>query len=176
MNYEKSYFDMLLPKQQVNTTLVVESFRTQGSYEIEINATIKNPTFSDKALVLIDSLEKENGNQDNISTTKTRIAYARDLLSSNPKCLELNEVLGDIQKDLDNGRVSVAKSKIEEVINACRYLTSTQDINEEKPGIITVNFDNIRNNTKLFYTIIATAALALLGIVFSMYYTNKKQD
>jgi hypothetical protein len=108
MSFDTDYFSEISPNSQKKVNLTVVSFRTQGRYEIEIKGIVDNPSFNDSAIVLIDSLQKEN-EKDSEITTKTMITFAKDLLSTNPKCLELNEMLKEIEDDLNQKRYDIAE-------------------------------------------------------------------
>lgn len=172
--FDKNSFETLLPSEEKDAFLTLNSYRTQGSYEIEVVASIQNPKFNDSALILIDSLEKQNDESSSSESANTKIAYAMDMLSANPKCLELNEMLDEIKLDIGNGKINEASIKLENVIKTCRYLISEKELIEEKPSIIRFSFDNLKNNPKMFYLVVSLIAFAFLGMCFSIYYTNKK--
>ncbi|MBR9690935.1 hypothetical protein GOV08_04595 [Candidatus Woesearchaeota archaeon] len=173
MSFKKDFIETLGIGEETNTELEITSYRSQGTYEVEVKASVAQPSFYDTALIVVASIESDAGD---IATAKTKIAYAQDLLSSNPKCLDLNEMLLDIQKNIDAGKLALASKKLDDVITTCRYLTSQKELIEESPNIISVNINRIRNNTNLFYSISIIIIISILGTVFSIYYTNKKQE
>lgn len=174
MSFEKDYFQQLFTNIEENTNLIVKSYRNQGRYEIEIKAEAQNPSFSDTAVVLISSIEKEEGDASSKITAKTMISHAKDLLSTNMKCLELNEQLKDVEKDIEGKKYSVAQQKIDEIIKTCKYLTSEKEFSIEKPNIVYVSMKKIRNNPTLLYTLFAMMTALVFGVGYSIYYTNKK--
>lgn len=175
MTFDKSNIDQLFPNTEEKVNLYVKSFRSQGSYEIEVKAKVNNPGFEDTAVILVSSVEKDEGLTQSEETTKTMITFAKDLLSTNKKCLELNEVLNDVEKDLSQKNYASAQKKIDDIVKSCRYLSSSKEAFTESPkNVLSLNIKNLQNNQFLFYIISGIVIIACFGIIFSIYYTNKK--
>ncbi len=173
MYFDKNYFPEILQNDKETTYLRVNSYRTQGKYEISISALVSEPSFNDTAMVIVSSIQKEN-DKDPESTTKTMISFAKDLLSTNPKCLELNEMFNDVEKDLSQKKYDNAQKKIDEIVKTCRYLNSEKTLINEEPKNIYVSMQRIKNNPQIFYTMLSVIMLSLVGVGYSIYYTNRK--
>ncbi|MBR9676418.1 hypothetical protein GOV05_05400 [Candidatus Woesearchaeota archaeon] len=174
LSFETEFIEAILPRQEVNTFLIVTPYRNKPNYEITVYANVTDPKFTDKVTILVDSLEKSKGDE---TLTNTKITYAQDLLSSNPECLELNEALGIIRNNLEKtGNQEAAISRIDEIINMCRYLTSTKQPLDEKPEIIRVDFERLRLNKPVFYSTLLAGSIILLSLAYSIIYSNKKDE
>ncbi|PLW80722.1 hypothetical protein C0585_01090 [Candidatus Woesearchaeota archaeon] len=172
--FDDETIDMLIPKESFDTKLTITSFNTHGSYNVNIFANVSNPKFSDKAVVLVSSSEKSKGDE---TATNTKITFASDLLSSNSQCLELNEALEEIRNGLG---VSIdyvtAASMLDDIIETCRYLTSTKEAIQEKPDMIIIDINRFIANKTLLYSVISIISILFLSLGYAVYYSNKKID
>ncbi|PIN70976.1 hypothetical protein COV94_00245, partial [Candidatus Woesearchaeota archaeon CG11_big_fil_rev_8_21_14_0_20_57_5] len=99
--------DEMEPYSAVMSTLIVTSFKAQGSYEIVLTANVSNPPYQASSKMFLNTyhMGEHNGSQVN-----TRIAFARDLLASKSECLELTESLQDAQKAIAAGEIDKANA------------------------------------------------------------------
>ncbi len=139
LRLSREFFPSLQPNQKEFITLFVESHRTYGTYEIIIEAeadaisvaedgTEKKSRFREKAKIFVNSLLKSEGNDTQVNT---KLAFAEDLLSTNPECLELNEFLKKARGILEEGDTSEADKMLGQVIESCKYLIAPREVEPE---------------------------------------------
>ena len=88
-----------------------------------------DPVYTDTATIMINSAEmRSEGEQ-----LESKISFARDLLSSNPECQELSELLTQAQKELDNGNYEGTSKIVDSVINGCKYLVNNAKKTDQTP-------------------------------------------
>jgi hypothetical protein len=85
-----------------------------------VTAKITSIDHTDVATIYVNSLER--GKED-IESLKSRIGFARDLLSDNPECAELVEILDSAERNIE----TVPLETINGVINGCKYLINDVD-------------------------------------------------
>jgi hypothetical protein len=138
----KEHFDTIKGGQKEFVTLTVESYKTYGTYEILVEAsadatsiaddgTEKISTFHERAKVFVNSLLKASGNE---SQVNTKLAFAEDLLSNNPECLELNEFMKKAKQAVAEGNKEKAENLLDQVVESCKYLIAPR---EKRPEIET---------------------------------------
>ena len=130
LRFTKNYFATIEKKTSVETSLIVESYTTLGSYEIVVFADVKDPEFNDSAKFFMSSIELGQWGQKEFDT---KIAFTRDLLEENPECLELNEQLVDAQKLIAKSDYKRAQLLIQSVVDTCKYLITTKEPIIEEP-------------------------------------------
>ena len=85
----------------------------------------------DTATIYVNALEK--GSED-INSLKVRVGFARDLLSDNPECAELTELLDRAKTSSDGDTLQL----INAVVSGCKYLIAeNQAPSEEFPESFT---------------------------------------
>lgn len=126
-DFDQDYFEVIGYRETKKTSLTVTNYRLGENFEIKIDANVSTPPFSDSATVLINSLEREDIGQ----KIQTKVTFARDLLQSNPECLELNELLKRAEDQITKGDYENALRNVDSVIEGCKYLISQKD--EKKP-------------------------------------------
>ncbi|MBW2971582.1 tandem-95 repeat protein [Candidatus Woesearchaeota archaeon] len=131
----RDFIPRLEPNQKDFITLFVDSYKTYGTYEILIEATAdaisvaedgteKKSEFTEKAKIFINSLLKAEGNE---SQVNTKLAFAEDLLSSNPECLELNEFLKKAKQKIQEKQTEEAGKMLDQVVESCKYLIAPRE-------------------------------------------------
>ncbi|MBW2964462.1 hypothetical protein KY363_03295 [Candidatus Woesearchaeota archaeon] len=134
LTLDKDYFDEIAPNDKKFVTLRVDSFKTYGAYEILVQATAeatasaedgteKTSEFTETAKIFVNSLLKAEGNDTQVNT---KLAFAEDLLSTNPECLELNEFLQKARDQLKSNPAEADKT-IGQVIDSCKYLLAPKE-------------------------------------------------
>ena len=101
---------------------------------------------------------------------ESKISFARDLLSSNPECQELTELLLQAKKELSNNNYVGTAKIVDNVINGCKYLVNNAKKNTEQPNgqfVKTFEWQKAYND----YLIIGLFALLF---VISLFYILKK--
>ncbi|MFH1511483.1 MAG: hypothetical protein ABIF10_07365, partial [Candidatus Woesearchaeota archaeon] len=99
-------------------------------YSLNVTAKSASPAFKDSALISINPLPIPESMNDSVR-------FVRDLLSNNPECLELNELLEEAQKAIDDRQYDYAKQVLSNAVEACRYLMSARESFTSRPADIT---------------------------------------
>jgi hypothetical protein len=115
LKFKDSYFNQILPSQQIATELIINSSDIDGSYSIKITASVKNPEASDSSIIRLDVLK-------NVSSSVNAV---RDLLVNHPECLELNEIITQAEEALKNNDYQKASLLLDSATEGCKYLISS---------------------------------------------------
>ncbi|MBU1030825.1 MAG: hypothetical protein ABIC91_07110 [Nanoarchaeota archaeon] len=129
ISFGKNYFYELKSKEVVETYMKVSNYRLGENFEILVYANVTEPPFIDTASVLINSLEQASKGQE----VETKVTFARDLLSQNPECQELNELLDGAVETLRKGDYDSTLKTVDNVINGCKYLMSKTKQEKDAP-------------------------------------------
>ena len=168
-NFEQSYFPAIGKGAEVNTVLSISNYRTDGPFDITVFATVGDPKFTDSVDIMINSME-QTSEGDNV---RTKVTFAKDMLSENPECRELNDLLDRAQLALQQQNYKESLNMVDAVINGCKFLLNKNElIRRETPGIIEQSFNFLdQNSDKLF---IGAGLLTALTIVFYLIASIKK--
>jgi len=123
------HFDSLSPGQVEETQLFIRWEGFINEFDVIVNATSKDPEYSDRAIISVTGLTRVESNK---SIEESHIEFVRDLLNNNPECLELTELLIESQRAFDAGNYKKSRNTINFVIEGCRYLVTTKK-DVEKP-------------------------------------------
>ncbi|MEK6967810.1 MAG: hypothetical protein AABX51_04220 [Nanoarchaeota archaeon] len=159
------YFEKLEKDTRVNTTLVIRSFKSLGTYEIIVKANVSDPEYLATASFFVSSIELGSANE---SQFNTRITFARDLLTENPECLELTEQLTKAQGFLKEKDYNSAEQILTQVIEDCRLMISLKDDTIERPGQ-QLTFERILRFVRK-PVVMAITVLTLLGVIGFTFY------
>ncbi|MGV8087006.1 MAG: hypothetical protein ACP5N1_05215 [Candidatus Woesearchaeota archaeon] len=165
---DRIYIPKLERGESIETTLYVRNYKSEGHYEIQIAANVSVPQYRDIATIFINSAEMRSEGDE----LESKISFARDLLSSNPECQELNELLLQARNELNKDNYATTAKIITDVINGCKYLVNNAKQNTETPDrnfIKTFEWKKTYNDYLL---------LALFGVLFviSLVYILKKDN
>jgi hypothetical protein len=165
LEFTQKEFASLGVGEEKRTNLIITSPEFLGSYEITVEATVKNPEFKDSAKIILTTLEKGELNKTQLNT---KITFTRDLLLANPECLELNEMLRDAQSEINKSNFKRANELIEETIRYCRYLLASKESMQEKPSLLQRIYDRIFGLTSkrqvLIYGSVIVGVFVLLTV------------
>jgi len=126
---DKEYFAKLDTGEADTATLLITNYKSEGHYEIRLEANVTNPQYNDIATIFVNSAEMQSeGDQ-----IESKITFARDLMSSNPECQELNELLMQAQQELNQNNYAASSRLVDDVINGCKYLVSNKSPNIQQP-------------------------------------------
>jgi len=105
---------------------------------------------------------------------KSKIGYARDLLSDNPECAELMEILDRAEKDIN----TVPMETINGVINGCKYLMGeakapNNPLPKSFTGRLSLYGKTIINYNLLFIILGGLVALAIIVSVIAKFTLKK---
>jgi hypothetical protein len=139
LRLSRDRFETLKPNEKQYLTLYVDSYKTYGTYEILIEATAeavstaqdgteKISEFKEKAKIFVNSLLK---GEDNETQVNTKLAFAEDLLSTNPECLELNEFLKKASDLIKENEAGAAGKMLDQVVESCKYLLAPREVKPE---------------------------------------------
>ncbi len=119
LNFKRNYFNELPPNSEARTDLVIRSEEPlQDSFILWIEANVTQPDYVDRAVLTVSPLLEE---------AKKTLLFVKDLLTTNPECLELNEQLGEIGRYIDEGKYRQAHTLLDSLIESCRYLISSEE-------------------------------------------------
>ncbi len=126
-NLSKIYFKSLVPgkKEELNLSVFFDTDKI-GDYEVLVNATSKEPRYTDWGKIHI-SLQRINESQ-----IRELIIFTEEFIAKNPQCIEISEVVKEAEKLFENNDYANAKAKTEEALSSCRKSISQQSIPKEK--------------------------------------------
>lgn len=140
--------------------------RVYDSFQILVRVDVEEPSYTDTAKITINSLKKGKADRDMYDI---KYAFAQDLLTQNPMCLELTEFLERAQARLDANDFASASAMLDDFVGGCRYMISEKAQLQQKPSpISTAAFlvDRIQADKELRYL----AYLAAFVLLFFMGY------
>ncbi len=164
LEFTKTHFDSLGVGESAKTNLIISSPEFLGTYEVTVTANVQDPVFSDSAKILLTTLEKGALNKTQLNT---KITFTRDLLLSNPECLELNELLMQAEEQINQSNFVRANELIEETIRYCRHLVTSKDTVVEKPGFLERLYLRIFNLTSKRQLLIFGSVIVLVFVVLT---------
>lgn len=150
-----SYIEKLSPgeSQKFNVRINVNT-KKFGTYKLTIYADVKNPKISDWGEFYIQLKKIE------ASEAEQNMIFAEKLISNNPECLELGELVKEAKKLYDEGDFRGSVVKLREAVDACTGIVSKN----EKTYIAEANQTGI-----IFIVIILTFSILLLGLIVYIY-------
>jgi hypothetical protein len=151
----RNFIDLLPSGAEVNLTMTIQLSQEVGIYEININADVDKPDYSDSAKMYISVEEGQ--------TLGEKLLFVEELIVENPECIELKELIDESREFLNQGDFINSQLKADEAINACRETISRQSV---------FSFDRLRNqfDGKIFlYLLIAIIFAVLLGVGYYIY-------
>ena len=120
MTFSRDYIDSLGAGKSENVTLTIDlveiSSEVLGLYEITINATVKDPVYSDWGKFY---LQIEEGNE-----IFEKLLFIEEFIASNPECAELTELVNEAKRYFDEGDFVNSVLKIDQATNACKEAIS----------------------------------------------------
>ncbi|GIU69569.1 MAG: hypothetical protein KatS3mg002_0805 [Candidatus Woesearchaeota archaeon] len=129
ISLDRTYFSRIFKNKTEEVTLTISNYKSEGHYEIQVKANVVNPDFTDTATIYVNSADTSSEGE----TLDTKISFARDLLSSNPECQELTELLNQAKRELSLNNYEGTAKLVDSVINGCKYLVSSKS-QVEKPS------------------------------------------
>jgi hypothetical protein len=165
---DKTYIPKLNKGESTEAILYVKNYKSEGHYEIQVMANVTVPQYRDIATIFINSAEMRSEGEE----LENKISFAKDLLSSNPECQELNELLLQAKEELANNNYETTTKMINDVLNGCKYLVNNAKANKEIPDR---NFVKTFEWKKKYNDYVL---LGIFGILFitSLIYILKKDN
>jgi hypothetical protein len=173
MSFDTDLFEEIKVNESREVTLTVTNYRLGGNYELKVAANVSDPAFDDAALILLNSIEQSSDGSD----VNVKVTFANDLVNEHPECQELNEVLTQAKQKIAEGQLEEGQALVEGVINGCKYLVSTEQNVQEKPGRINpvINIDNLSVKTMML-GVLAFVVLCSLSFLLYYHYSHKPED
>lgn len=155
---------------KIFTNLTITNYRVDAPFEVNVSAYIDSIDHTDVATIYVNALEK--GSED-VNSLKTRIGFARDLLSDNPECAELTELL-DRADDYGEDTLKI----INAVVSGCKYLIAENQASQEEfpkslTGKIGIYADSVLDYPLLINILIVMFVAALIVVVISRFTLKK---
>ena len=174
LEFTNKFIKEIPSKKNVTANLIIKSYKTYGNYEVVVEAKVKDPSFNASNKFFINSIELGKAGEKEFNT---KLAFTRDLLSSNPECLELNEQLDKAKKLMDEKKYSEANALLSEIVDSCKYLISfkEQKKSEDKKSFIKELFSNTSNETLIYASIIIFSNLILFFMFYYFFFHHKKR-
>ncbi|MGV8162160.1 MAG: hypothetical protein ACP5N2_02370 [Candidatus Nanoarchaeia archaeon] len=132
IHFDQSYFSVIPLGGESNILLEVSNYRKEGPFEIVIYAKVADPEFTDSTSIYISSLEQTSKGDE----VKSKVTFAKDMLSENPLCRELNELLDRADAEAESENYAEAIKLVDGVINGCKYLMKEEEVRRETPSIV----------------------------------------
>ena len=135
-------------------------------------ANITDPATSDSAIIMINSIEKGTYSPEEINT---KIAFTRDLLSMNPQCLELIELLLRAEEAVKREDIDEASELLSVVLENCRYLIAEVRVVSERMDFFDSLYSRVFRSTpsrmtrRYFLITLAVFSLILLSLLFERF-------
>ncbi len=156
---DKNYVESLEKGETENLILTV-FFNTNktGDYEILINATSKNPKYTDWTKIYIN-LQKINE-----SEIRELLIFTEEFIVKNPECIEITEIVNEARDYFEKRDFVNAKEKAEQAISKCKESIS-------QPGLASLKLKSPLTINQ--YLIITTLSSMIIGI--SYYFIKRRK-
>lgn len=128
LNFKKYYFSILNRGQQELTELYINRNGTTKTFKVVVKGVASEPKLTDTAVIFIAS---------QVQAVEENFRFVRDMLSSNPECLELNELLDDAYGLIEAGDLEKSQKILDDIASGCRFLISNKAARPEAPKEIT---------------------------------------
>ncbi|MEN7982091.1 MAG: hypothetical protein ABFQ65_01445 [Nanoarchaeota archaeon] len=156
-SFDNSIIDLLKAGAKKDLTLIVDANTEEyGLYEITLNATVKDPVYSDWAKIFINVEETES--------ILERILFTEEFVTGNPECVELTELVDEARSFLNAGAVDESFDKLDEALEACRIAI-------EQPPYV-----RVRNQFEKYlfnYVWIVSVIIFMAGFLYYSYRRRK---
>ncbi len=165
LEFRDYFIPFLEPEQYFETELYIENDGYAGPYEVKVSAIVEDPEVTDTDIIFMSGDDKG-------SFARQRVSFAKDLLSSNPECKELNELLKRAEEKIDEGNPGEAKQLLDVVTEGCKYLVNSAKKHEDAPrGIV---LQDLIKDKYINYMILGIIAL-MLGIILALIFYKPKE-
>ncbi|MFH1915840.1 MAG: hypothetical protein ABIJ21_01115 [Nanoarchaeota archaeon] len=170
MTFSQDFISSLAEGEETNVTLSVNNYRENGPYEIYITANVTDPLFSDTGTVFINSIQQADAGQN----VEVKIAFARDILTANQECQELNELLDKAEQARRENNIDIALNYVDSAVNGCKFLISQRTSNPESPSQAPVS--HYLSAIKTNFTLIITGTGILVVIFLILLIMLKRKE
>ena len=151
--FSDNHLSSLAPGEKRNVTLTAEVNTTEvGLFEITVNATVKNPIYTDWGKLYLTIKEGVD--------IQEKILFTEEFIVSNPECIELKELVDEAKEYQLKGETEKALAKADEALTACKKAIAQAG----KPKI-----KQIIENKLYRYLIFTTLGAFLIGVGYYSY-------
>ncbi len=161
VSFDNSYFGNLPIGSETEAILEISNYREEGPFEIVVSSRVADPEFNDSTKILISAIEQTTKGDE----ARVKVTFAKDLLSENSECRELNDLLDRAEGAVKTEDFDEALKLVDGVINGCRYMMQQEEIRRESPSMIRAGFDFARQ-----YTLEIVGGAGLLLILVLIFY------
>jgi hypothetical protein len=159
LSLDKTRFDKINKDAQVSNMLIVNASEAKTRrYIVFLNASVKNPPLEESAAILIDIFSEK-------IEIDELIIFAKDLFKVNPECLELQELIDQTEREVEEGNLEKARGTISIAIETCKDMIR----HEEEPKSLIPKKDNITP------VIIASVILIVIIVGGFLLYNHMKK-
>ncbi len=174
LEFTNKFINEIPSKKNVTANLIIKSYKTYGNYEVVVEAKVKDPKFNASNKFFINSIELGKAGDKEFNT---KLAFTRDLLSSNPECLELNEQLDKAKRLIEQKKYEDAKILLSEIVDSCKYLISFKEKKQEKENknFFKELFSNTSSKTLTYSFIIVLSNIILFFMFYYFFFHHTKR-
>src|SRR3989344_869080 len=162
LELDRIFIPLLLPGQEDKVLLKIKSHTEPGQYEIIIKATVSNPSISDTARIIITLLGRDLGKK---GDSEKQLEFLKKLISGNPECLELRELVTQAEEAIKKEQYEKAVSLSDAAVQGCKDFIKARDKEVKLPQELKVN-DMV---------ILALELIAFSFIGYGTYYYYKRR-
>ncbi|MGM5481375.1 MAG: hypothetical protein ACQESE_03110 [Nanobdellota archaeon] len=118
--FSQEFINSIPEGGSVDVNLTMSDYRFEGPFEVNVSGHIQSLDYTDTATIYVNALEKAH---EDVDAVRSRIGFARDLLSDNPECQELNELLDEAEKK-SGSETAFSLEMVNNVVKGCKYLVN----------------------------------------------------
>jgi hypothetical protein len=159
LSFTETFFPQIPAGTKQNTSLIISSYKTRGSYDVIIKSQSREPPFNDTAKLMMATIEAGEYNESQINT---KIAYTKDLINDNLECIELSEMVSMAESYMAAGNNKKAKETLDSAIESCKYLITTDQMQTEEPA---PTRQMREENPMMFLGIVIMLALIIILVI-----------
>ncbi|MFO7710406.1 MAG: hypothetical protein R6V53_01435 [Candidatus Woesearchaeota archaeon] len=119
LHLDKDHIRTLEKDDFQTVMLTINMSKIYGTYDVHINVTVDDPSYTDSTKLLISSLKKAQEGED---TSKLKLAFVSDLLKKNEECSELSEYIERARLAFESGDDMKGNELLEQFTNDCKAL------------------------------------------------------
>lgn len=152
--FSQNNFTSLAPNQSISVNLSIDiNTELTGSFEININASVRSPRYSDWGKIYLTVREGSNVDK--------QIIFTEELIANNPECAELTELVREAKDELIKGNLTQAEKQIDSAVRSCREAIAQKSKISLSPVLKKVS--------TLDYLVFTSALAVIIGVLFYSY-------
>ncbi len=155
IEFDSTEISKLYSGDKINNSMrIYANTNKVGRYLTTIFANASSPDFSESANFYID-LRKTNQTE-----AEKVLVFTEKLISENPECLELTELVNEAEELMNQGDYTASVEKANEAVSACEESISSNEQIKTKLNLAENSF---------YYVSFATLFVFFIGFVFFLY-------